>query len=147
MSGIVEHQSAGTKYSVVPLNQRVREAPFAGYFIQGFWALPVYGWLLLVSATVNKTPVLWAVLAPFVPIILERMLFGTSIIFNGIGDHLQFAALPSFAGDGDARILPELPGLADQFALFLTADLWLGVIVGAGLLYATIYCRSRFNEI
>ena len=120
---------------------------FVGYFIQGFWALPIYGWLLLVSATANKTPILWAVLAPFVPIILERMLFGTSIIFNGISDHLQFAALPSFAGEGDARILPELPSLADQFALFLTADLWLGVIVGAGLLYATVYCRSRFNEI
>ena len=120
---------------------------FVGYFIQGFWALPMYAWLLLVSATANKTPILWAVLVPFVPIILERMLFGTSIIFNSIGNHLQFVALPSFASDVDERIFQELPSLADQLSLFLTTDLWLGVIVGAALLYATVYFRSRFNEI
>jgi ABC-2 type transport system permease protein len=120
---------------------------FVGYFIQGFWALPIYGWLLLVSATVNKTPILWAVLVPCVPVILERMLFGTSILFTGIGDHLLFAALPSYAGDGASRILPELPSLAEQFGLFLTTDLWAGVIIGAGLLIATVYCRKRFNDI
>ena len=88
-----------------------------------------------------------AVLVPFVPIILERMLFGTSVIFNGIDRHLQFAALPSFVGDLDARIFQELPSLTDQLSLFLTTDLWLGVIVGAALLYATVYFRHRCNEI
>jgi ABC-2 type transport system permease protein len=117
-----------------------------GYLIQGFWALPLYGWLLLVSATATKSPVMWASLVPFVPALLERMLFGTTMITTGIFNHLKLAALPSLGPAADGKI-GALTTLGDQVGLFATTDMWLGVIVGALFLYATIYCRGRFNEI
>jgi len=117
-----------------------------GYFIQGFWALPLYGWLLLVSATASKSPVMWASLVPFVPVLLEKLLFGTSIITAGIFNHLKFAALPSLGQAEDGQI-GDLTTLGDQVALFATTDLWVGVILGMAFLYAAVYCRGRLNEI
>ena len=116
-----------------------------GYFIQGFWALPLYGWLLFVSATANKSPVLWASL-PLVPALLERMLFGTTIIWSGMISHSKFAALPSLGQAEDGKI-GDLTTLGDQVGLFATTDLWVGVIIGGLFLYATIYYRGRLNEI
>ena len=65
----------------------------AGYLIQGLWALPIYGWLLLVSVAVNRVPFVWAVLVPIVPSVLESVLFSTSILSEGISNHLRLAAL------------------------------------------------------
>ncbi len=117
-----------------------------GYIIQGFWALPLYGWLLLVSATASKSPVVWASLVPFVPALLEKLLFGTSFITTGIFSHLKFAALPSLSKAEDGKI-GDLTTLGDQIGLLATTDLWVGVIIGGLFLYATIYYRGRLNEI
>ncbi len=117
-----------------------------GYFIQGFWALPLYGWLLLVSATASKSPVMWASLLPFVPALLEKLLFDTSVITAGIFNHLKFAALPSL-GQAENGQIGDLTTLGDQIGLLATTDLWVGVILGVAFLYAAVYCRGRLNEI
>jgi ABC-2 type transport system permease protein len=117
-----------------------------GYVIQGFWALPVYAWLLAVSAAAPRAPILWAVLLPGVPAIAERMVFGT----HGVGDfvraHLEFAALPAAASEDDGRIQPAV-GLAEQLSLVFSFQMWLGIVVGGLLLWVAVYFRNRNNDL
>ncbi len=117
-----------------------------GYFIQGLWALPIYGWLLLVSAVANRVPFVWAVLIPIVPAVLEPVLFSSSIVSDGVANHLRFAALPSAANMSRDGFEPAVH-IGEQLRLLATTDLWIGIVIGAGFIAAAIYMRHRNNEI
>ncbi len=116
------------------------------YAVQGLWALPVYGWLLFVSSAVTKLPFVWAVLTPFVPVLLERVVFGTSVLGMGIVNHLQFKALPSPVRMEDGEQIPPVE-LSDIIGLFATTDMWIGLLVGAAFIFGAVYFRRRNNEI
>ena len=66
----------------------------SGYLVQGLWALPVYAWLLLVSAAAPKVPFVWALLVPLGLVVLESVALGTDTFRHWIEAHLRFAALP-----------------------------------------------------
>ncbi|MYH16087.1 MAG: hypothetical protein F4149_13040 [Gammaproteobacteria bacterium] len=117
-----------------------------GYLIQGLWALPLYGWLLFVSAAVNRLPFLWALLAPAALVALEALVGLTSAARNFIHDHLGFRALPRGHG-GEDTLVHAATGLGDSIALFATADLWAGIAVGAAFLAGTVHLRRTKNEI
>ncbi len=117
-----------------------------GYAIQGLWALPVYGWLVLVSATVTRLPLLWAVLLPLSVAFLERISFGTDMVSGFFRRHLEFAALPRLTPE-EGRSMPVATSVSDQFALLATGELWIGVLLGAAALAAAVYWHRRTNEI
>ncbi|MFB3105245.1 MAG: hypothetical protein ACE1ZA_09965 [Pseudomonadales bacterium] len=117
-----------------------------GYFIQGLWALPIYGWLLLVSAVANRVPFVWAVLLPIVPAVLEPVLFSSSIVSDGVANHFRFAALPSAANMSRDGFEPAVH-IGEQLRLLATTDLWIGIVIGAGFVAGAIYMRHRNNEI
>jgi ABC-2 type transport system permease protein len=127
---------------------------FVGFFemiiafiIHGLWILPIYGWLLLVSSAVTKVPFVWAVLTPVVPILLERVTFGTMALGQGIGNHIQFKALPRPAQFEDGVMTENAVDLSDSFGLFATTDMWIGVVVGVAFIFGAVYFRRRNNEI
>ncbi len=111
-----------------------------GYGIQGLWAMPVYAWLILVSAVASRIPTLWAVGIPVVLIILEKIVAGTSTSATFLFDHIQPAALPRLDNEAPLTISSQLAVLADP-------SLWVGMIIGSALLAAAIYSRKRLNEI
>ena len=117
-----------------------------GYLIQGFWALPLYAWLLAVSAIAPRVPFVWAIVVPFVPMAMERVVFGTEVIGHFVSTHAGFAALPGsvHVEDGVTRLGH---GLGDQLALLATGQMWLGVAIGAALLWLAIYFRARNNDL
>lgn len=115
-----------------------------GYVIQGLWGLPVYAWLLLVSAFAARAPFMWAALPPVAVVFCERILIGTSYVGDFVMRHIEFAALPRVS-DGD--LMPAVHTLGDQLALLGTGELWLGVLVGLALVAATVWCYRRFNEL
>ncbi len=117
-----------------------------GFLIQGLWVLPVVGYLLLVSVSVPKLTLLWAVLLPIIPGILEYVVFRTRVLATGISKHLEPAALPNFTGD-DERIMPVVTTVGDQLALLFNPDLWIGVLIGAALIYAAARVRGINNEL
>jgi len=117
-----------------------------GYLIQGLWALPLYAWLLAVSAAVPRVPFVWALLAPLVPMTIERVVFGSQVIRTFVHTHTQFAALPKVAGIDDDVVVPGV-GLAEQFGLLVTGQMWLGLAIGALLLWAAVYFRNRNNDL
>ncbi len=117
-----------------------------GYIIQGLWALPIYGWLLFVSSAVTKVPFVWAVLTPVVPMLLERAVFGSTVLAKGVGNHLQFKALP-MAAEIEGDTVENAVELSDIFALLATTDMWFGIVVGAAFMFGAVYFRRRNNEI
>ncbi|MFV2089146.1 MAG: hypothetical protein ACC642_00670 [Pseudomonadales bacterium] len=116
-----------------------------GFLIQGFWTLPIWAWLLLISALVPRMPLFWAILIPLIPIATEAILFSSSAILSSIARHLEAAAIPNVSGDD--RIMPVARTVGDQLALLASVDLWLGVLAGAALLYGAVRLRGWKNEI
>ena len=117
-----------------------------GYTIQGLWSLPIFAWLILVSTTVSRLPLVWTVLIPLIPAIGERIVFGSNVISGFVTRHLEFAALPRLLENAE-RQTSTVRNLGDQLSLLLSTELWLGVFVGSVLLAVAIYCYRRNNEL
>jgi hypothetical protein len=68
------------------------------------------------------------------------------VLSTGINKHIEPAALPNFIGD-DERIMPVVTTVGDQLSLLLSADMWIGVLIGIALLYGAVRMRGIKNEI
>lgn len=139
-----EHLSLGALWSHSGVFIGLAEL-VVGFIIQGFWALPLWGWLLLVSAVATRLPFLWAVFIPVVPVLLEWVLFRSSHILDGIHNHFHARALPTLETNSSDAAQTAV-GLPEMFALWATSDMWLGIVVGAVFLAGAIYFRRRNNE-
>jgi len=117
-----------------------------GFLIQGLWVLPIAGYLLLVSVAVSRQPLLWALVIPVPIAVLEFALLRTRMLADFIARHTEPAALPNFTGDDD-RLMPVAQTIGDQLVLLLDGGLWLGVLIGAVLLYAAARLRAYRNEL
>jgi ABC-2 type transport system permease protein len=117
-----------------------------GFFVQSLWVLPLASYLLLVSVSVPRMTLLWAVALPVLPVLLESVLLETRVLATGISKHMEPAALPVLTGD-DERIMPVVSTVGDQLALLVNPDLWIGVLIGAALLYAAARVRGINNEL
>jgi ABC-2 type transport system permease protein len=117
-----------------------------GYLLQGLWCLPVYAWVLAVSAAVPRSPLVWAGLLPLAPVVLERMFLGSNHLWTWITRHVEFVALPRPGALDHGHATPGV-GFADQFALLLTVELWSGVAVGLLFLAAARWYRVRNNDL
>lgn len=118
-----------------------------GFLIQGLWTLPILAWLLLVSVSVPRMALLWALALPIIPVMLEATLFQTRVLATGIAKHIEPAALPNLFFTQEDRIMPVVRTVGDQLALLLNPDLWIGLIIGAALLYAAARIRGINNEL
>jgi ABC-2 type transport system permease protein len=115
-----------------------------GYAVQGLWALPLYAWLLAVSAAVPRVPFVWATLVPLGVIVIESVVVGTQTVRSFVIGHAQLAALPGSADRAGTR---QVVGLPEQLSLIVSTQLWLGLLVGAALLWVAVYFRRRNNDL
>lgn len=121
------------------------------------WQAPFVGWFLFVSAFARRSPFLVAVLPILVLPMLEKMLFGSTLLgqaffmrsanmplFQGLqtGD-LFFYDGPGAAG-GEATGLTLLP-LLDLSRFLASPGLWLGLVVCGLFTAAAIYVR-RYRD-
>ncbi len=114
--------------------------PFAslfGYFVHSLWALPVYAWVMLVSAFAGRAPLLWAIGLPWILIWWEGIVFGSSNLARWIFERIEARALPYVNSEHPETTLDVL----------LSPALLVSVVIGAAMLALTIYCRRRFTEI
>jgi ABC-2 type transport system permease protein len=105
--------------------------------VHGLWYVPLYGWLLLVSAWAPRAPFIWAFLPPFVICGLEKIAFNSSYCLSmllyrltGPGDGMASHSAPN---DFMATLIP------DHF--FSTPGLWTGLLVGAAFLFGAVRLR------
>ncbi|ANB18548.1 hypothetical protein [Dokdonella koreensis] len=130
------------------------------------WALPTIGWLLFWSAFVRSKPFLWAVILPVLAFIANSWMgalglpnIDRSVMLNDVLARLLFGIVPgSWLSEGgfgwinrnasmlQNGVLLESLAPARVYALFGTARMWIGVVVGAVLIAAAIWLRGRRIE-
>ena len=134
------------------------------YFAQSIWALPLYGWLMLVSAFAPRIPLLFAVLPPVILGVLELWIdflktFTISDNLFGLFGH-WFANSPVImSGDmhehdgfGAALGIPITEDfdhqvtVANMFDRLFSMDMLIGLAIAAVFLGATLWLRKRATE-
>lgn len=117
--------------------------------VAALWYLPVAGYLLVVSVLAKRSPFVWATLPFFVLSIAERTALGTGHVGEFVGRRLTgfFDEFAVRAGGEDAgRMLGSVYAKFGEFPLLASAELWLGVVAGAALVYAAIRLRRRSDD-
>ncbi|MCJ9430803.1 hypothetical protein [Kordiimonas marina] len=133
---------------------------FKGWFSMGFqylimalWALPLFAWVLLVSAYANRMPFLWAVLTPIVLIVGEDLVLGTHRLAGWIGEHMAGWQRDAYH---DISVNGHIEGPRDLYQIaighlqwdaisysFTSLHFWLGLVVAAGFIWGAIELRKR----
>lgn len=124
--------------------------------VDALWALPCIGWLLFWSSCVRSKPFLWAVLVPVIAITLNTWFgamdlphFGNAAMAANVGGRLLLGIAPGAAwrtqgfghhGFHGGDIMEQLAP-ANVLGSLATAEMWIGVAVGAALIGAAIWFR------
>lgn len=133
------------------------------------WALPSVGWLLLCSAAVRSKPFLWAVLLP----ILTAMLLSWINIFPGVAisyqsvwyalgyrgllsvvpgswyidSHLTDQLGQAVAGLDTPDKLGILTDISHGWQIFAGKDVWIGLLIGTGMIALALWFRRKKEDI
>jgi len=135
----------------------------ASYFAQSIWALPLYGWLMLVSAFAPRVPLLFATLPPLIFAVLQtwieflRTFTLKNNIVGVIGEWLfnSPAILTAEVHDGEGRIALGIPltqdfdhavTLANMFDRLFSTQMLIGLVIAAVFLGAALWLRHRATE-
>jgi ABC-2 type transport system permease protein len=111
--------------------------------VHALYYAPIYGWVLLVSAWARRAPILWATLPIAAVLILEKLVFNTSVFAQ---------MLLSRLGGGPGAIEYPPPGgmpivaptIANLTAFLASPGLWIGLAVCAAFLAGAARAR-RYN--
>jgi ABC-2 type transport system permease protein len=122
--------------------------------IAALWYLPVAGWLLLVSVIAKRAPFVWATLPFLVLSIAERMTLGSNEVGTlvarrlfGFGEEVSLSVTRSAIDvTGVGESITRSQAMVSGFPLLASPELWLGVVVGAALVYAAIRLRRRSDD-
>ena len=128
--------------------------------VYALWALPTVGWLMLCSAWSRSKPFLWAILLPvFAWIIvawfgmmnvfnLDAGWFGRNIVARGLvsvfpgswymNSTVTDQVSKQVNGPGDIAAALDI---GKSWAVFGTAELWIGALIGAVMIFAAIRLR------
>jgi ABC-2 type transport system permease protein len=110
----------------------VQAAMLGKMAIAALWYLPVAGWLLLGSVLAKRAPFLWATLPFLVLSLAERITLGSNVVGALVAQRL-------FGFREEVSLIGEFPLLASP-------GLWIGVAVGAALVYAAIRVRQHSDD-
>jgi len=140
---IFHGMSPATTWAHVPVFQTWLVLLY-GLVALALWHAPIYGWLLLVSGWARRATFLWAVLPLLAIGIFERITFGTSHFASLV--KYRFMGFAPDAFDFQGLHNPTIDSLAQLTpGRYLTSPgLWIGLLVAAAFLAATIRLR-RFR--
>jgi ABC-2 type transport system permease protein len=115
------------------------------------WYLPIVGWLLLVSAWAKRAVILQAILPPLAIMLAERMFLGTHAAAELFRDRLLGGAYVPFHHPinwslAKGELTPGVWKLPDPVGFLSSADVWIGVLVGAALIAGAVQLRKRRTE-
>jgi ABC-2 type transport system permease protein len=133
------------------------------YMAQSIWALPLYGWLMLVSAFAPRIPLLFAILPPVILGVLELWidflktftlndnlfgLFGhwfanSPLIMSGDEHNGEFGAALGIpiTSDYDHHVT-----VANMFDRLFSSDMLIGLVIATVFLGGTVWLRRRATE-
>ncbi len=115
------------------------------------WYLPVVGWLLLVSAWAKRAVILHAILPPLAIVLAEHLFLGTHAAAALFRDRLlggTYAALhhPIDWSLQRGEMTPGVWQLPDPVGFLSSAEVWIGVLVGAACIAGAVQLRKRRTD-
>jgi ABC-2 type transport system permease protein len=117
-----------------------------GLAVHTLWFAPVYAWLLLMSAVARRLPILWAIVPPFILMLLETMFLRTPHVAQFIGGRFTGAMHVAFRNMHRGGVIDELTQL-DPLRFLTSPGLWLGLLFAAAALAMTVRLRRRHEPI
>lgn len=105
--------------------------------VHGLWYVPLYGWLLLVSAWAPSAPYMWAFLPPFVICGVEKLAFNTSYLLSW----LQYRLLGPGSSMAPDHSHSEFMATLIPQHFFSTPGLWTGLGIAAVFLAGAVRLR------
>ncbi len=133
--------------------------------VYALWALPTVGWLMLCSAWSRSKPFLWAILLPLFSWIivawfglmnvfsLDAGWYGRNIVARGLvsvfpgtwymNSTVTDQVSKQVNGPGDIAAALDI---GKSWAVFGTAELWIGALVGTAMIYGAIRLRRWRDE-
>lgn len=133
-------------------------------FLIMLWSLPVFAWLLLVSAYAPRMPFMYAVVPVVVLGVMEAVIFNSSHFMETVGHYIAGGLLESaeaaaeplkayekmnldMKNPEDAAIILEAIqkfSVTDMYIYTVTqVKFWAGIIVAGGFTYGAIELRKR----
>jgi ABC-2 type transport system permease protein len=106
------------------------------------WHAPLMAWLLLVSAWAKRTPILWAIVPPAAPAILEPLAFGTHHVWDFIANRLLGAGVV-FTAHAQGKLPVQRFDQLEIARPLLFPGLWGGLVFAALFLAAAVWLRRR----
>ncbi len=132
--------NVGTLWSHFPLGRPSLLLLYHLMTAHALWPLPVYCYLMLVSGSVRRAPLLWAALPVVAVSGIEKLLFHTSVFLSLIGGRMIGNAPGLDIGPQD--VIPTGPMTHITPEKFLsTPGLWIGLLLSAVFLFAAIRLR------
>jgi ABC-2 type transport system permease protein len=133
------------------------------YFTQSVWALPLYGWLMLVSAFAPRIPLLFAIVPPVVLGVLEiwidflKTFTINNNLFGLFGHWFSNSPVIISADDhgGEFGVALGIPitsdfdhevTVANMFDRLFSTDMLIGLAIAAVFLGVTLWLRKRATE-
>jgi ABC-2 type transport system permease protein len=111
-----------------------------GVAIHALWFLPIYGYLLLVSAWAPRAPLLWAVLPVFALAAAEKLALGSAFVLAVVRYRFMGAMAEGFDPSALKGPITQLSQL-EPARFFASPNLWLGLAFAAAFLYAAVRLR------
>ena len=120
------------------------------------WCSPLYAWAIFVSSWVRRATFLWALLPPAGIALAEGLAFGTQHFLTMVGKRFsggleynfveQMQSIdPDTFGTNPENIPDSLIALLDPGRFFSQPGLWIGLVVAAAFIAASIWMR-RYRE-
>jgi ABC-2 type transport system permease protein len=135
---------AGTTWQLLPW-PRLLLILFYGLVTSVLWEAPIYAWLLLVSSWARRATFLWAVL-PWLAIgAIEKLAFDSTFFIRMLvrrltGGFEEGFVVVKYPKDAHVPVVDRLTEL-DPLKFLSNPGLWIGLIIAAAFLIATIRLR------
>jgi ABC-2 type transport system permease protein len=104
--------------------------------VHGLWYLPIYGWMLMISAWAPRAPFIWAFVPPLVVAAVEKVALNTSYFLTLLQDRLA-----GLGGGMEARHSEDFMATLIPHNFFGTPGLWSGVAVAAVFIFVAVRLR------
>ena len=128
--------SVETLWSKLPF-MRMPIGLFYFLVVTALWYAPVYAWLLFISVWAKRGTFIWAVVPPLAVFAIVATSSASSTVEAFIRSRLIGAFEQGFIKSSGGQTLP------DPSKLISSPELWIGLLIAAGLVFATIRLRRR----
>ena len=113
--------------------------------VHGLWYVPIYGWLLLVSAWAPRAPFIWAFLPPCVVVVVETMAFNTTYFLEVLKYRVTGPESQASMATGNTPMDPLATLIPAKF--FSVPGLWIGFAMAAVFLAVAVRLRRSRGPI